>query len=114
MLSQKKAASVFLAFFLFAIAVARPAAANEKEERVIAGSPSDSMEVRYLVLTGTNEEIGRALAEIARERFQTRMERSADVIRTRATRHYIEKNYPILYERMRGVAAAYGQSIDDD
>lgn len=114
MLSQKKAASVFLAFFLFAIAVPRPAAAIEKQERVIAGSPSDSMEVRHLVLTGTNEEIGRALAEIARERFQTKMERSNDVVRTRATRHYIEKNYPILYERMRGLAAAYGQSIDDD
>jgi len=114
MLSQKKAAAVFLAFFLFAIAIPRPAAAIEKQERIIAGSPSDSMEVRHLVLTGTNEEIGRALAEIAIERFQARAERSTDVIRTRATRHYIEKNYPILYERMRGVAAAYGQRIDDD
>ena len=114
MLSQKKAASVFLAFFLFALAAPRPAAAIEKQERVIAGSPSDSMEVRHLVLAGTNEEIGRALAEIARERFQAKMERSNDVVRTRATRHYIEKTYPILYERMRGVAAAYGQSIDDD
>src|SRR5206468_3669571 len=39
---------------------------------------------------------------------------AADTLRTRATRHYIQKNYPALYERMLGVAAAYGQPIDDD
>jgi hypothetical protein len=39
----------------------------EKDE-VIAGSPKDSLEVRHLVLRGTNEQIGRALAEIAKER----------------------------------------------
>lgn len=85
-----------------------------RQERVIAGSPKDSMEVRYLYLKGSNEEIGRALAEIARDRYQVKLASSSDPVRTRAAREYIEKNYPILYERMRGVAAAYGQRIDDD
>jgi len=85
-----------------------------RQERVIAGSPADSLEVRHLVLTGTNEEIGRALAEIARDRYEAKPEPSRDPLRTRALRRYIEKNDPILYERMRGVAAAFGGRIDDD
>src|SRR5262245_57442336 len=88
-------------------------AAVSRQERVIAGSPSDSMEVRYLVLTGTNEEIGRALADLGRERYQIKLAEATDLLRTRAQRLFIEKNYPILYARMRGVAAAYGRRIDD-
>jgi hypothetical protein len=37
-----------------------------------------------------------------------------DPVRTRARRHYFEKDYPVLFERMRGVAAAFGQRVDDD
>src|SRR5437016_14533614 len=85
-----------------------------RHERVIAGGPADSMEVRYLYLKGSNEEIGRTLAEIGRDRYQVKLARSSDPLRTRAARQYIEKNYPILYERMRGVATAYGHRIEDD
>src|SRR4029077_2536985 len=67
-----------------------------------------------LVLRGTNEQIGRALAEIAKERYGTRLEPSKDPLRERALRKFLEQNYPILLDRMRGVAAAYGKSIDDD
>ncbi|HKR65960.1 MAG TPA: C45 family autoproteolytic acyltransferase/hydrolase, partial [Thermoanaerobaculia bacterium] len=74
----------------------------------------DSLEVRHLVLTGTNEEIGRALAEIARDRYGARPEPPRDALRARAARRYIERNDPILYERMRGVAAAFDQRVDDD
>lgn len=88
--------------------------ALDRQERVVAGSPADSLEVRHLVLTGTNEEIGRALAEIARDRYDTRLEPSRDPLRTRALRRYVEKNYPILHDRMRGVASAFGGSLDDD
>lgn len=85
-----------------------------ERERVIAGGPTDSMEVRYLMLKGTNEAIGRRLAEIGRDRYQAKLNQSPDPARTRAQRLYIEKNYPILYERMRGVAASFGQQVDDD
>ncbi|HKO57436.1 MAG TPA: C45 family autoproteolytic acyltransferase/hydrolase [Thermoanaerobaculia bacterium] len=90
------------------------AAAIQQQERVIAGSPADSLEVRHLVLRGTNEEIGRALAEIARERYDVRPDPSRDAIRQRALRRYIERNDPILFDRMRGVAAAFGHRLDDD
>jgi predicted choloylglycine hydrolase len=85
-----------------------------QHERVIAGSPQDSLEVRHLVLKGTNEEIGRALAQLARERYQAQPRPSQDPARTRAQRRYIEKNFPILHDRMRGVASAFGHRLDED
>jgi len=108
MFSRKLAVFVTLLFALSA------AAALQQEERVIAGGPNDSMEVRHLVLRGTNEEIGRALAEIARQRFGVRPDAARDPVRARALRRYVESAYPILAERMRGVAAAFGHRPDDD
>src|SRR6187401_1247672 len=98
------------------LACLSPAASNGvvQEDRVIAGGPTDSLEVRHLVLRGTNEEIGRALAEIAKERHGVGLERARDPLRVRAQRQFLERNYPILLERMRGVAAAFGRSIDED
>ena len=109
MFSRKPILALVLSLLLTA-----SAAALQKEERVIAGSPSDSMEVRHLVLRGTNEEIGRALADIARERYGARAELSRDPLRTRAQRHFIEATYPILADRMRGVAEAFGHRPGDD
>jgi len=94
-----------------------PAAASAKvvqEDRVIAGGPKYSLEVRHLVLRGSNEQIGKALAEIAKQRYGLRLEPAQDPMRERALRTFLERNDRILLDRMRGVAAAYGKSIDDD
>jgi hypothetical protein len=93
---------------------AQPAKGVIREDRVIAGGAKDSLEVRHLVLRGTNEEIGRTLGQLAKERYKVQPTPSPDPLRTRAQRHYIQKHYPILYERMRGVATALGQSLEDD
>jgi penicillin V acylase-like amidase (Ntn superfamily) len=85
-----------------------------REEKVIAGGPRDSLEVRHLLLRGSNEEIGKALGQLARERFNVQPMTGRDPLRTRVQRQYIEKNYPILYERMRGVAASFDHDLDDD
>jgi hypothetical protein len=85
-----------------------------QQDKVVAGSPKDFMEVRHLVLKGTNVEIGRALATLARDRYQFNPVPSTDPLRTRAQRRYFEKNYPILYDRMRGVAGAFDKKVDDD
>src|SRR6185436_17507018 len=85
-----------------------------QEDRVIAGGPADSLEVRHLVLRGTNEDIGRALTEIAMERYGVRPEPAKEPLEARAQRKFLERNYPILLDRMRGVAAAFGKSIEDD
>jgi hypothetical protein len=84
------------------------------KDEVVAGSPADFMEVRHIVLRGTNEAIGQSLAELARDRFSAQPMPSSDPFRTRVQRRYIEKNYPILFDRMKGVAASFGKSLDDD
>jgi hypothetical protein len=85
-----------------------------QQDKVVAGSPKDFMEVRHLVLKGTNVEIGRALATLAKDRYQLNPVPSTDRLRTRAQRRYFEKNYPILYDRMHGVAGAFDKKVDDD
>jgi predicted choloylglycine hydrolase len=81
---------------------------------VIAGGPQDFMEVRHLVLKGSNKEIGRALAAVASERHHVKPASSSDRLRTRARNHFLERQYPILFERMRGVAEFYGERLDND
>jgi hypothetical protein len=83
-------------------------------DEVVAGGPKDFMEARHLILRGSNEDIGRALASIASERFQSKPIPSSDRLRIRLQRKYIEKNFPILFDRMRGVAAAFDRPLDDD
>src|SRR5215813_11755650 len=105
------------AFGLLVLFLGGALAAPDKvvqEDRVIAGGPNSSLEVRHLVLRGSNEQIGRALAEIAKERYGVRAEPAADPLQVRAQRTFLERNDPILLERMRGVAAAFGKSIEDD
>jgi hypothetical protein len=85
-----------------------------KTDSVIAGGKGDFMEVRHIVLKGSNEAIGKALAEIARKRHGVKLIAGSDRLRTRAQRRYIEKNAPLLFDRMRGAAAAYGKRVDDD
>lgn len=83
-------------------------------DSIIAGGPDKSLEVRHLVLRGTNEQIGQALAELGKERYGVQLEPATDPILVRARRQFFEHNNPILLARMRGVAAAFGKSIDDD
>jgi hypothetical protein len=91
-----------------------PSTDFRQQDEVIAGSPRDSLEVRRLVLTGTNEEIGGALARLAKERYHAPLQPSQEPFRTRAQRQYIEKNFPILHERMRGVASTFGHRLEDN
>ena len=107
---------LLLSLLLSTSSCSSPAASGSvvQEDRVIAGGPNDSLEVRHLVLRGTNEQIGRALAEIAKERYGTRLDPVRDPLQARAMRKFLERNDPILLDRMRGVAAAFGKSIDDD
>ncbi|UCF05978.1 MAG: hypothetical protein JSV33_02775, partial [bacterium] len=83
------------------------------KEMVIAGGPDKFAEVRHVVLKGSNFEIGKKIGEIAK-RDGVRIPPSEDKILNRAKREYIADNYPILYERMRGVAESFGLNISDD
>lgn len=85
-----------------------------QQDRIIAGGPDDALEVRHLVLRGTNEQIGRALAEIAKERYGVRLQPIRDAALLPAQRMFLERNYPILLDRMRGVAAAFSRPFEED
>jgi hypothetical protein len=82
-------------------------------ETVVAGGPDAFMEVRHVVIEGSNFDIGREIAELARA-AGFRLQPSEDTLRHRVQREYLREHYPILYERMRGVADAFGVAIGDD
>jgi predicted choloylglycine hydrolase len=83
------------------------------KERVVAGGPEQFMEVRHVVIKGSNYAIGKKTAEIA-QGVGVRLAPSGDRLRNRVQREYIAGHYPILYDRMRGIADAYGLEIRDD
>jgi hypothetical protein len=84
------------------------------KDRVVAGGAKDYLEVHHIVLRGKNEDIGRALADIARNRHGVQPLPSTNAMVSRTQRRYLAKHYPIYVERMKGVAASYGKHLDDD
>ena len=73
------------------------------------------MTVRHLKVHGTNFEIGRRVGEIAIQRHgKTSADYLASPLYARARRIYFQRNYPIHWERTRGVAAAFGFDTNDD
>lgn len=84
-----------------------------KESVLTGGNGRDFMTARYLSMRGSNFELGKKLAEVAvRHGVSVRGNTSQLVVR--AQRSYIQKNYPIHLERMRGVASFYGVGLEDD
>lgn len=81
---------------------------------VVAGGPDDYLEARHVVLSGTNREIGAALATLAREAHGVGPAPSADPTVTRARRRWYQREWPAHYERMRGVADVHGLDVHDD
>ena len=86
----------------------------EYHERIVAGGPSDFMEVRHIVLRGSNYEIGKKLAELAESHHNSGPLPSANRADTEAQRQYFQENYPAFYERMRGVANAAEKDLEDN
>jgi penicillin V acylase-like amidase (Ntn superfamily) len=113
---SRRTALACLLVALAALAVNTAAIAADQvryKETVVAGGPDAFMEVRHVVIGGTNFEIGRKLAELAKAAgFSPRP--SQDTLTPRVQRQYIQQNYPVLYERMRGMADGLGVDIGDD
>jgi len=104
--------TTILLLFVNVIGQAQPTGLH-LEESVVAGGPDYFMEVRHVVLKGSNYEIGRKIAEIAK-RNNDQIKPSGDPLRNKVQREYMEKNYPIHYERMKGVADTYGLKIENN
>jgi len=83
-----------------------------KNEIVLHQEKGRYMQVRHIVLKGSNEEIGTALGEIARREYNAKLIKYASPIYAKARLAYMSTNYPILLERMKGVAKAFGLDLD--
>lgn len=70
-------------------------------------------EVRHIVLRGTNQEIGRAIAQLSNDYYQV-PPMSFDSLQYKNSRNsYIQQHFPALAERQKGVAAYYGWGDSD-
>lgn len=85
-----------------------------QETLVTGGDPQDFPTMRHLVLRGSNYEIGKQLANIVMERYNLRTRPALDPRIIYARRLYFQQHYPILLERARGVADAFGLDLDDN
>jgi predicted choloylglycine hydrolase len=114
-LSKNTVTSAYVGMVLFLGIMALPAEAQDLEykETVIAGGPDKFVEVRHVVLKGSNYEIGKRIGEIA-SRDGVRIMPSENKILNRAKREYMAVFFTILYERMKGVADSFGLDIADD
>ena len=72
------------------------------------------MEVGHLVLRGSNRDIGRQLATMARHRHGVVPALGGDPLVTRARRRWYRREWSAHYERMHGVADVHGVAVDDD
>jgi Acyl-coenzyme A:6-aminopenicillanic acid acyl-transferase len=86
-----------------------------ENEQTHFGQPGDFTTARHLIIHGTNFEIGHTLGKLAVERYgRTPAHLAAIPLYARARRIYIQRHYPIHWERMKGVAAAFGLDPEDD
>ena len=81
------------------------------EEVILHDKQGDFLKVKHLRLFGTNEEIGHKLGEIARNQHQIQRPRFLNAHKHSCQHNYLEKNYPIHLNRMRGFANAYDDDI---
>ena len=115
-LSKRIGVSVFAVLVLLLNTLALPASAKQNlqyREEVIAGGPDKFVTVRHVVLKGSNFDIGQKIGEIAKKDGAV-IAPSDNRIMNRAKREYMAQNYPVMYERMKGVAQSFGLDITDD
>ncbi len=83
-----------------------------KNEIILPRGPGEHMEVRHIILKGTNEEIGRAMGDIAQKDYGAhKLAQYADPSYAKARLEYMRRNNPILLEWMKGIARSYGVSL---
>jgi hypothetical protein len=83
-------------------------------EHTVIGTSRDFMRIRHLVLRGSQYEIGARLAQVGLSEHGIRKAPAAEPAKVRAQRLYMQKNFPLHYERMRGAASALGVDLEND
>ena len=80
---------------------------------ILPKKPDTYMEVRHIILKGSNIEIGEALGKIAQSWLNIYPASYTAPIYSMARNAYMLNNYPILYYRMKGIAKAYNSTYRD-
>lgn len=84
-----------------------------KDELILSQGKDSYQQVRHIVVKGTNEEIGKALGDIAQKEYSvSKLAQYPSEIYAKAADAYLKANYPALSERSKGVAAAYAQNYE--
>ena len=84
-------------------------------QQTFFGETDSFVTLKHLTMRGTNFEIGQKLGELAIERYgKVTIPLPVSRDHVRARRSYFQRSYPIHWERMRGVAAAFGLDPEDD
>jgi hypothetical protein len=106
---------IYLSLFLFPFFTSVLFAAPIVKDEMILEQGKDSYQsVRHIVIQGTNEEIGKALGDIAQKDYGiTRLTQYPDALYAKAADDYMKANSPVLRERAKGVAASYNEKYED-
>jgi predicted choloylglycine hydrolase len=106
---------LLLSLLLFQFLAAGLSAAPLVKDEVLLSQGKDSYQaVRHILIRGTNEEIGKALGDIAQKDYGvTRLLRYPDATYAKAADMYMRDNYPALRERAKGIAASYKEKYED-
>jgi len=103
---------LFIFFFLY-FATSLYAAPVVKDEVLLTQGKDSYQGVRHIVIKGTNEEIGKALGDVAQKDYGvTTLLRYPDEVYARVADKYLRQNYPILRDRAKGVATSYKEDYE--
>lgn len=87
-----------------------------KNDLVVQKVGGNYQEVRHIVLKGTNQEIGKSLAQLSKDYYQAQPLQfpTQGGLSYKAGRNsYIQQYFPSLAARQRGIEAYYGWGADD-
>ncbi|MEZ5070708.1 MAG: C45 family autoproteolytic acyltransferase/hydrolase [Bacteroidales bacterium] len=82
------------------------------QQQVIHQVDGDSTSVIHLKLSGSLEEIGSKLGEIARDRHGITKAPNPSALKNACQVQYMRKNYPVHFRRMKGLAQAYNEDLE--
>lgn len=83
------------------------------EQQIIHQMDGDYARVIHLKLSGSLEEIGMKLGEIARNQHGIKKTLNPNSLKNTCQIKYMRQNYPIHYRRMKGLANAYSEILED-
>jgi len=83
-------------------------------EKSVAGGSGNFLEVKHIKMKGSNFEIGKKLGEIAIKNHKLNIPLAKDKLKSKVQKNYLKKNYPVHFERMKGVSAAFNSNFEND